>query len=354
MRIPRKKSLVQETYDILLESIRDGVWDDFLPGERSLCERFQISRLTLRQALKQLVREGVISSEQGKQRRILLPGTGRSMGKAQKSVGYLCSIPTLEMPGYASRSLAVMERIFHQSGIDFQIFARPGCYSRSPGKALKKLVGESNIEYWIVQQSPLEVQAWFQEKGIPAIIAGTTFEGINLPFVDLDNAAVCRHAVGRLIAKKRKNICFLATTPIFAGDIRSENGFMEAIRADKSVTGKVVRSNGTPDGIRQKVSTVLGAQRPPDAFLVDKSSHAYTVIGLLMTLGLRVPKDISVICRTESIDFQYMTPTVAHYSRNIPEVAGRIAELALKLVSGETVRDKGIFLFPDFVPGKSL
>lgn len=274
--------------------------------------------------------------------------------KEERSIGYLCRVPSLDMPGYTSRSLAVMERIFHLSATDFQFFARPACFSRSPSKALKQLIEETNIQYWILQQAPLELQRWFQDKGIPAMIAGTAFEGIHLPHVDLDNAAVCRHAVGRLIARGRRIICYLAQSPVMAGDIRSESGFLDAIAGKDEIRGKVVRSDGTPDGVRRKIEAIFASKHPPDAFLVDKSSDAYTVVSPLSRMGIRVPKDVSVICRTESIDFPYMVPTIAHYSRNIPDVARRTAELALKLISGETVADKGVFLIPDFVQGESL
>ncbi len=354
MKIPRRHSLVSQTYDILLEAIRSGSWEDCLPGERNLCEQFQISRFTLRQALKQLERERVLASEQGMRRRIILKAGKDRKPEKQRSIGYLCSISAPSMPGYISRNLAAIERIFHASGVDFKVFSRPGCFTRSPAKALKQLIEETNINYWILQQAPIEQQRWFKDNRVPAIISGSPFEEIGLPFVDLDNAAVCRHAVGRLIARKRKSICFLAQSPAFAGDIRSEAGFMEAVSAKKNLVGKVVRTDGTPENIRQKIKASLASKTPPDAFLVDKSSHAYTVVSLLMSKGIHVPKEISVICRTESIDFPYIVPSVAHYSRNIPEVAKRTAELALKLVNGQKVGDRGVLLIPDFVPGESL
>jgi len=57
---PQRISLPKETYRVLLEAIENGTWSEFLPGERRLCEQFQVSRPTLRHALLQLEKEGVI------------------------------------------------------------------------------------------------------------------------------------------------------------------------------------------------------------------------------------------------------------------------------------------------------
>lgn len=49
------------------EAIRGGHWKagEALPAERQLCERLQISRVTLRQAVDALVEQGLVSRRQG-------------------------------------------------------------------------------------------------------------------------------------------------------------------------------------------------------------------------------------------------------------------------------------------------
>jgi DNA-binding FadR family transcriptional regulator len=70
MNIPQKRSLVAETRNVIQEAIQTGIWKDNLPGERLLCERFQVSRPTLRQALKQLENDGTLSNQHGHRRKI--------------------------------------------------------------------------------------------------------------------------------------------------------------------------------------------------------------------------------------------------------------------------------------------
>src|SRR5215472_7045288 len=54
--------------EILREKIRAGEWKpgDIIPSERELSENYGISRMTARQAITDLVNEGVFYREQGK------------------------------------------------------------------------------------------------------------------------------------------------------------------------------------------------------------------------------------------------------------------------------------------------
>jgi len=354
MKIPQKRSLVTETRLVIQEAIQSGLWKEHLPGERLLCERFQVSRPTLRQALKQLEKDGFLSNKQGQHRKIMVTVTKTPVDREKTTIGYLCPFSTKEMFGYTSRKIAAIEHHIHQNELNFELFIRPGCYNKSPAKALQTLMDETKIHIWILQQTNLEMQLWFQENHIPTIITGTRFDGIDLPYVDVDNSAACRHAVGLLLAKKRKSICFLKSMEMLPGDIQSERGFTQGINKNKSAKGRIARCKDTPEGIANKLDAIMESRNKPDAFIMDEPSQAYCTASYLLQKGFRLPEDFSLICRTESHDFQFMQPSIAHYSRNTPELASRTAELGIKLSKGKAVEAKGILIIPNFVPGRSI
>src|SRR5262245_37923209 len=68
--IPQRASLANQVAEVLRRDLRGGAWDEFLPGENDLCDRFQVSRVTMRAALDVLRREGLIEVSQGRRRRI--------------------------------------------------------------------------------------------------------------------------------------------------------------------------------------------------------------------------------------------------------------------------------------------
>ena len=75
---PQRTSLVGETVNVMRRAIHSGMWRDHLPGERTLCSMWQISRPTLRAALDVLRREKLIEIGHGRRTRVLAkPGARR-------------------------------------------------------------------------------------------------------------------------------------------------------------------------------------------------------------------------------------------------------------------------------------
>lgn len=74
--------------DILREKVQQAEWlhGDQIPGEQDLCERYQVSRTVVRQALRELEYEGVITRQKGKGTFITLPKI--SEGLVQKLTGF--------------------------------------------------------------------------------------------------------------------------------------------------------------------------------------------------------------------------------------------------------------------------
>ena len=71
LAIPHRTSLVAQTVAALASHIERGAWREWLPPERTLCATLQISRTTLRVALKQLEARGLVASQHGAGTRIL-------------------------------------------------------------------------------------------------------------------------------------------------------------------------------------------------------------------------------------------------------------------------------------------
>lgn len=357
MKQPQRKYLTSDTYDVLLDAIQSGMWENQLPGERYLCEQFQVSRTTLRHALKKLEGAHFIKNQQGKHRKIIYTKPARLKNKRKDfviTIGFLSPIPTRVMAGHTNRKIAEIEHILHQKEFHFKLCIRPGCYSKSPDQALELLMKETQIQCWIIQHSTREMQIWFEKHNIPAVLTGSSHEGISLPFVDRDNAAVCRHAAGLLIARNRKTIYYLALKHSAPGDIQCDVGFKEGVKKDSNVVGRIIRSDTTPEKFRSLLGSLLASNRSPDAYLIDNPSYIFTAVTYFLQKGYRIPEDIAIICRTDSREFSYMTPSIAHYTTAVTELSKRTAASAVKLALGESVEIKGVLLTPDFVPGKSI
>jgi GntR family transcriptional regulator len=63
-----KEKLYVQVYAIFLEKIASGEWRDSsqIPPENELCRRFDVSKVTVREAIHELVREGYLKRRQGR------------------------------------------------------------------------------------------------------------------------------------------------------------------------------------------------------------------------------------------------------------------------------------------------
>jgi DNA-binding GntR family transcriptional regulator len=93
--------------DILKEKVQLGIWSpgDQIPGEQDLCELYKVSRTVVRQALRELELEGVITRRKGKGTFIALPKI--SEGLVQKLTGFYQDM--------VERGLKPVTKVLHQN-----------------------------------------------------------------------------------------------------------------------------------------------------------------------------------------------------------------------------------------------
>lgn len=91
--IPRRK-LHQEVLDRLVARIHAGEFapGEQLPSERDLMETYGVGRPSIREALQQLERSGLVSISHGERARVLLPTAQAMVGQMSEAARYLLSV----------------------------------------------------------------------------------------------------------------------------------------------------------------------------------------------------------------------------------------------------------------------
>ncbi|HEY5797011.1 MAG TPA: transcriptional regulator NanR [Bosea sp. (in: a-proteobacteria)] len=91
--IPRRK-LHQEVLDRLVARIHAGEFapGEQLPSERELMEAYGVGRPSIREALQQLERSGLVSISHGERARVLLPTAQAMVGQMTDAARYLLSV----------------------------------------------------------------------------------------------------------------------------------------------------------------------------------------------------------------------------------------------------------------------
>ncbi|MES2696650.1 MAG: substrate-binding domain-containing protein [Verrucomicrobiota bacterium] len=352
----RYQSLSVQVASRLIAEIQKGTWDEWLPGERTLTQTLQTSRKTLRKALAQLHREGTIETQRGFGHKILSAKPRRATkATTEMSVGLITPESLENLRPYTALWVDELRTLLFGKGVRLATFSGHRFFSSKPEKALARLVEHNPQTCWVLAHSNEHHQRWFHDRRIPCVVAGSSHNGLPLPSVDLDNFAVCRHAVGEMLRLGHRRVALLAKRSSRAGDIESERGFEDGVRASPqhAIESLIVRHDGTVDGAYRALGSLFSLAAPPTAVLVAQSAFYLTTIAFLAERGLRVPSRVSLVSRDDDTFLAYLKPAPARYSCNPKVFAKRLLmqlQLCFEGEGGHTLHR----IEPKFIAGGSL
>lgn len=354
--LPRQVTRVAQTAQLLREGLQAGQWRDHLPGERKLCERFLVSRPTVRGALDQLRREGWLKVAHGKRRRILTPQRRAASGSWTKTIGLLSPVPLKSLPPFVLCWTDELRAHLSREGFELEFHVSRKCFSRQPAGALAALMARTPAAVWVLFRSTCEMQRWFVDQKRPCLLAGTFAPGVELPSVDADHRAAARHAAALLWRKGHRRTALLLPKGAFGGDAETEAGFREGFVASARDPGEplVLHHDGSVAGVESCLTAALRPSRPVTAFFVARTAHVLTVVTHLLRRGLRIPQDVAVISRDDDAFLEFLTPAISRYVSAPESFARRLSHAAIHLAQTGFASIKPIRLMPKFIAGETV
>ncbi len=187
----------------LRQALLQGQWQHVLPPERELAQRFNVSRSTLRKALRVLEEDGLLQIQQGKPTAVCLPAGVASAPRPRQVV--LVNVSGEEPPSPARREVSLtVAKELGQLGIEYrEVTISPHTF-RGPAQLLGQ-VQESEVRepIWIVFYPEERIEAWFAEHAPETtLLVGMGNPRHQLPGVDSDQQAIGRH-IGMIANRHR-------------------------------------------------------------------------------------------------------------------------------------------------------
>ncbi|MDR0352536.1 MAG: substrate-binding domain-containing protein [Opitutaceae bacterium] len=357
--IPRRNSLVSQVVETIQSGIAKNVWREWLPGERALAESLHVSRNTLRAAIAQLERDGVVRAEHPLGTRIVTKRGDPGSDKKHHVVALLMPEPITALRPKIALIVDELRGHLAELGFRLRLFHGEHYLASGASRRLQRLVADNPHDCWVLTLVPDRVKLWFQEQGVPCVVSGTCGPGLKLPFVDLDYHALCRHAAGQMTSLGHRRIVFLTEKSTKAGDVASERGFVEGIESasDRAAEGFVVHHQNTNNSVLKTLDRLFhgGPAHPrPTAMFVANPHFYLLVLTYLHGLGLRVPADISLVCRDDDSFLNYIHPVPTRYSFDEASFARRLFKLIMQTVECSHIVKKDIRIMPDYRKGATL
>ena len=343
---------------VLRREIAAGRWPKWMPTERVLSEQLQVSRRTIRSAMAQLSREGIVSSHVGLGTRVLkrLSQKTSTSFKLERSVGLLTPEPIDSLQPYLMLWIDHLKSLLFNSGITLDIHTGHQFFRKGGGGGLQRLLKQHSHACWVLALSNETVQRWFCENKIPTIVAGMLHPGIDLPTVYLDTHALGKHATGHLLAAGHSKLLFLSELHPSPGAAAAECGFTEEVQrtSSRGVRGEVWHLEAEPQVYRRVVEKLLRQPSRVTGIVCLNPLAGATVVTALMRNGVRIPDDVSVITTYGDPFMRFLSPEPTRYSYRPNVFAKKIDRIVSQIVSGVTLTERSVRLMPSFIKGETL
>lgn len=350
--LPKKSSLVEETVRTLKEWISGGIIKDIMPGEIPLKNSLGVSRETLRGALELLCRENWIEETvKGRSRRI------RNLSEIQVApttrllpVTFLVDYDNLGLRRLLD--MKITEDRLLQQGRSLQYLQTSIFRYRHLAQRLEKLVTSHPSAAWIIRFGTLEIQRWFEEREIPTLVYGDPFPGINLPYVTYDWGGAAFHAGIQLARQGHRHVALLVNNPDAPSYGAIRKGLLDGLATMGG--GRVTGFFGVPELVADDMERIFSMEDRPTALVLGRAAVVISCYSWLLSRGLGVPRDLSVVSLANETWFSNMNPPLDHYRPSTGKATHAIAERVMDLVNFGVVSGKSALLPLEYEKGGTI
>ncbi|MGA2246155.1 MAG: substrate-binding domain-containing protein [Verrucomicrobiota bacterium] len=354
--LPKRKSLVYETATTIKQWIACGMLKDVLPGELDLKDRLRVGRDTVRLALQVLASEGWLEpAGQGRQRRIRLERLPKRKRIADSGLPVTFLSPYAVDLGQTQAEMEDTRKHLMERGRDLQYVSPDIFRLKEPETQLENLVHSHRSAAWVLCGSSYPIQNWFAKRGLPALVNGWPYPGINLPYVTKDWEPAAFHAGLQFIRHGHRNIGIFEFVERGAGAMLIESGLRRALAtADNGARLLLFKDERTPESIARAYDAAFRLKDRPTAMVLTSSNHLLTSLSWLVSKGLCVPNDVSLVVLPYDVWYSEFYPPLCHYKLNTKTFSHGMAERVLELVDYGRVIRKSLEVPVEFVPGATI
>jgi len=368
---PARIPMYTQIRDYILDNINENIWkpDDRLPSENELAAQFNVSRITVKNALSELTEKGLIYRVQGKGSFVSSSSQGEPQlyeseynHEDKPLIAFL--MPRLSNM-FTARMLNGIEEYLTSHGYSM-IFSKTHDSQEREKEVIKQMM-RMNVKGIII--FPVEGQTYNEDilrltiSQFPIVLLDRYLRGIDTNCVYSDNTEGAFRAVKHLLELGHKRIGLLST--LSQGTTSIEDRILGYDRAlaefrlsvDQSLKlehfqnnkmNAVLNTNHVDSDYKQEIKEFIQSNPDMTAVFSINSSIGYTFMEAVKELNIRIPEDLSFI----SYDYDphpmaYLSPT--YVDQNEYQLGKEAAALLLSVIANPKQERQKVMLTPELV-----
>ncbi|BBI32758.1 GntR family transcriptional regulator [Cohnella abietis] len=303
----------------ILKQIEQKIWlpNDKIPSENEFAEQFKVSRITVKNALSELIEDGLIFRVQGKGSFVSPTPSGEPLiyhseptnNKNKDLVAYL--MPRLANT-FTAQMLDGIESELSKQGYRL-IFCKTHDSQETEKEILREVI---NLGVKGIIIFPVDGETYSEDilrltlNEFPLVVVDRYLRGIETNCVCADNVEGAREATSHLVSLGHTRIGFISTA--FQGTTSIEDrlsGYEKAlaehnipvdhrlrlVQFDTEQMNLILEDGIADEPIKKEIQSFLQQNPEISAIFAANAAVGLSVIEAAVEIGIRVPEDLSVV-----------------------------------------------------------
>ncbi len=329
-------------YQVVKEKIKDGIRSGEikgkLPGERALAKMHDVSYMTIRRAVTELVEEGILH-------KFTTKGTfvshSKMTPKITQNIGFFLDVGIKEgiSSPYYSLVFNALEKEVKQKGYNLVLF--------SELDNLNPLNNHKKIDGVIICCFPrIENKIQELKKMLPIVLLDNLSSDKSIPSVTLDNFNGSSEAVAYLWSLGHRRIGYI--TGLMDSDICNERltGFTSSIARFGADTGDdlIFKGDFSYESGERGAKHFLSLKKRPTAIMCANDSMAIGAMKVIREHGVQIPDEMSVVGFDDIIVASKVFPALTTIAAPIEKIAAKSVRMLLEMIGGADLDYQHIIL----------
>lgn len=332
-------------YEEILKSIKEQLdkgelkAGDRIESEHQLCQKFSVSRQTVRHAISVLEQDGIIERRRGSGTYIK---SSVNIEENQQKTMFVAVMTTYVDEYIFSAIIKGIEHELSKAGYGMQVSFTNNTVEKERF-ILKNILEKGMVDGLIAETTRsglpnpnLDIYEKIMKKGIPVLFINSHYTGLDAPYVSLNDKMAGKMITNHLLKCGHRNIAAIFKADDGQGHQRYA-GYIEALmEADIKIRSQSVVWVDTDEvyNMREDAGWILRRIQGCSACVCYNDEVASSLVAICLEQGIRVPEDLSIISIDDSNLANYCEVPLTS-AKNPVEDLGKIAALEmLELLKG--------------------